>query len=125
MDFAVGQECIYKGAIMPSSRVVIGRIDPGLAPGERIISVTITDVPLPDPQTRKLEPGDIAHVPIDAKAFESSIVRCSGSLPVPPGFDKGYRTWREAFDKRQAGVFTLQLGEIQHVIAETLAPADK
>ena len=73
MDFAVGQECIYKGAIIPSSRVVIGRIDPGLAPGERIISVTITDVPLPDPQTRKLEPGDVAHVPIDAKAFESSI----------------------------------------------------
>jgi len=125
VDFAVGQECIYKGAIVPSSRAIIGRIDQGLVPGERIVSVTITDVPLPNPKTGKFEPTEVGHAPIDGKAFEQSVVGCSGFAPVSPDFEDGYRTWRAAFDRHEAGVFTVSLGELQHILARMLSTGAK
>jgi hypothetical protein len=121
MDFSVGQVCVYQDAIVPTSRIIIGRIDPGLKAGEQIISVTLTDIPLPDPKTGQMIPDEVVHIPIDAKALLSSVISCSGKSVVSPEFEAGYKTWKAAFDKNEAGIFTVSVGKLQGILAKMLS----
>ena len=46
--------------------------------------------------------------------------RCGVDLPADEG---GYRQWREAADRGEAGVFTLTLAELLDLIGRAVAPA--
>ena len=121
LALAPGQVCTYRGAIVPTSRAIIGRVDsePG---GSTIISITLTDVPLPDPATGTLVPKEASHLPMDGAALRASLVECAGTAPVTAAFWEGYAIWREAYDAGRAGVFTLPLREVQTALAKILAP---
>lgn len=119
-DLAPGQAWSYRDAQLPSSRVVIGRIDG--AGASKVASVSIVDAPLPDPETGALAPRLVEHAPIAIDALLASLLRREGEAPTPEGFEGGYRIWRNAFDAGQGGVFTLGVAEIVRMFQTALAP---
>ncbi|GLK79377.1 hypothetical protein [Methylopila turkensis] len=119
-DLAPGQAWSYRGAQLPSSRVVIGRID--ITGATTVASVSIVDAPLPDPETGALAPRLVEHAPIAIDALLASLLRREGDAPIPEGFEGGYRVWRNAFDAGQGGFFTLGVEEIVRMFQTALAP---
>ncbi|WP_020187512.1 hypothetical protein [Methylopila sp. 73B] len=119
-DLAPGQAWSYRDAQLPSSRVVIGRID--VAGASKVASVSIVDAPLPDPETGALVPRLVEHAPIAIDALLASLLRREGDVPIPEGFEGGYRIWRNAFDTGQGGFFTLGVEEIVRMFQAALAP---
>jgi len=119
-DLAPGQAWSYRGAQLPSSRVVIGRID--VAGASKVASVSIVDAPLPDLETGALAPRLVEHAPIAIDALLASLLRHEGDVATPEGFDGGYRIWRNAFDTGQGGFFTLGVEEIVRMFQTALAP---
>lgn len=121
--FAPGQIWTYRGAQLPTSRVVIGRIDAvEQAESQPIVSITVTDVLLPDPENGTMQPRMIQHSPLAADALRGSLLDLEGSGPVPEEFEDGYRVWREAFDTQQGGFFTIGVEELIQMFQTALAP---
>lgn len=54
----------------------------------------------------------LGHFPIVGTRVAEAEPRVIGTMPVREEDLEGYRIWREAFDKGEAGVFTLTLEEI-------------
>lgn len=54
----------------------------------------------------------LGHFPIVGTRVAEVEPRVIGHLPVRESDLEGYRIWREAFDKGEAGVFTLPLQDI-------------
>ncbi|MGO4262198.1 hypothetical protein [Lysobacter sp. TAB13] len=54
----------------------------------------------------------LGHFPIVGTRVAEAAPRVIGRMPVREEDLEGYRIWREAFDKGEAGVFTLALEEI-------------
>ncbi|MFW8625518.1 hypothetical protein [Deinococcus sp. ME38] len=66
---------------------------------------------------------ELGHAPIAADALRASVldlIEVNAPLPADEG---GYRQWREAADRGEAGVFTLTLAELLDLIGRAVAPA--
>lgn len=54
----------------------------------------------------------LGHFPIVGTRVAEAAPRVIGHMPVHDEDLEGYRIWREAFDRGEAGVFTLELQDI-------------
>lgn len=93
-----------------SSRVVILRVEEAPKVGV-IVHVAVEGL---DIRSSKAPGGRITraqHLPFAKSAVERSVVsKLRDDAPIPP-FEEGYRAWREAFDRREGGVFTITIAE--------------
>ena len=101
-DLAVGQEWSIKSPEPTSTKVIIGRIDPG-PNGATIVSVSIVDIPVDESP-----PSTVGHAPFDKRALVASLDRvvATGVAPAPQ-FEEGYAMWKTA----KGGFFTLSVPE--------------
>lgn len=63
----------------------------------------------------------LGHFPIRAEHIEQANLQVVGHMQPDEADMEGYRLWREAFDKGEAGVFNVPLEDIWGMILESLA----
>ncbi|MBB6099341.1 hypothetical protein HNR42_002782 [Deinobacterium chartae] len=67
-------------------------------------------------------PGSsIGHLPFAEQALEASVTELLGHDPYPHGDGEGYRIWRDAFERGEAGVWTLPVAEALSALEQAWA----
>ncbi|MEO0460886.1 MAG: hypothetical protein AAF219_08580 [Myxococcota bacterium] len=83
----------------------------------RVVHLRIDGIELPGPNEQPTR--SISHMPLSKVAAQRSL-SSSGKVSSTPAELDGYETWREAFDKGEAGVFTVTIKEAVDAMAETI-----
>ncbi|GAA0517438.1 hypothetical protein [Deinococcus depolymerans] len=122
IDFQAGQRWTYRTRPgEDTSTVLILRRDD--EPTGTVLHVALDGLRLGNPHLRGGVQPELGHAPVTAEALRASVlelIQVNAPLPADGG---GYRQWREAADRGEAGVFTLTLAEILDVIGQAVAPA--
>ena len=103
--FRAGQVwAIHAPATQPDARLTILRVEswPKL---DTVVHIAISNVAYGNGQTA------IGHLPFALPAIERSVTALQCESGPIPDFAEGYGQWREAFDRGQAGVFTITVAE--------------
>jgi len=59
----------------------------------------------------------IAHLPCSAEAIEASVVDFVRHLAILPEFEEGYSRWKELFNNKKAGYWTIPVSQVLDAIA--------
>lgn len=118
-EFQAGQRWTYRTRPgEEASRALILRIDEHA--GERIFSVRLDDLHITNPASPDGVTRAIGHLPISEEKWQSSALELVETLSQVPE-EPGYAQWKAAFDRGEAGVFTLTLAEIVEGMQQALA----
>lgn len=122
VEFQAGQRWTYRTRPgEDTSTVLILRRDD--EPNGTALHVALDGLRLGNPHLPGGVQMELGHAPVTADALRASVlelIQVNAPLPADEG---GYRQWREAADRGEAGVFTLTLAEILDVIGQAVAPA--
>jgi hypothetical protein len=66
----------------------------------------------------------ISHLALDAGALLDSDVMPLGTAALEAVDEEAYRTWRQAFERGEAGVFAVPLDQVMHLLADVQNPGD-
>ncbi len=121
MNLQEGQVWLLKGS-SADERILIGKIE---MIGElEVVSVRISDVPVPDPDPSFLNGRSttvLQHIPFSRQALLDSVDELIlDDQVIPDDFWEGYVLWKEAVDNGQAGIFTETVPKTLTVIFNTL-----
>ncbi len=109
-EFSAGQTWRYKTRPgEEASRVVVCKVETDERFG-KIVHVYVEGVAIKNPH---LAGGVkiIAHLPFAEGALRRSVVTLEGMRLPLPGYEEGYKTWKQAFDAGKAGIFTIPVAE--------------
>lgn len=105
-----------------NSHLFIARIDRGLG-NQSIYHIYLDGLQLKNP----LFPGGVQdhlpHAPVTRKTLDASVTGLVEEGAVMPDIAEGYAAWLLAFEKGQAGIFTLPAKEIVQVVEDAFAQA--
>ncbi|MEO0593607.1 MAG: hypothetical protein AAFZ38_08510 [Myxococcota bacterium] len=87
----------------------------------RVVHLCVDGIELPGPNEQPMR--SISHMPFSKAAALKSLT-VSSEMGSTSGELDGYETWREAFDKGEAGVFTATIKETVDAMAETIRNND-
>lgn len=114
-DFAVGQVWTYRHrAGESSSTLQICQIDQDARMG-RIFHIGVQRVRIPTPGGGLCE--NMPHLPVSLETLQQSVTAWQQDAPVPDDYREGYQIWRDAFDRGEAGIFTIPVADILDVTA--------
>ncbi len=84
-----------------------------------VVHVRVQGVRIPNPMHPDGESSEIGHMPFAADAVRRSVTHLvhEGS---ETGDDDGYATWKEAFDRDDAGVFTITVAEVVEMMEQAV-----
>ena len=117
-EFVPGQVWTYKHAEPQSSRVIIGKVDRFDGQEEAVISILVTDAPIPITHSTH---QTIPHAPVGEKSLRESLIALEGETQIPSEFMVGYRQWRQVFDQGKAGYFTIPVDKIVEYIGRAMS----
>ena len=67
-------------------------------------------------------PGTTAsHLPFSEQAMDASVIHLITQAEQLPSFEEGYKIWREAFLKGEAGIFSITVAQVIDFIESTLS----
>lgn len=119
-DFAEGQVWAYRArAGEESSTLLINKIesDPDLG---AIYHVSVSGVRVKNPHAPSGLTTDLPHFPVSNKTLEQSCIKIVGHGKPNPQYLEGYAEWRGAFNRGNAGIFTISVAEIVDIVESTL-----
>jgi hypothetical protein len=92
-----------------ASRVTILKTesDPKLG---TIIHIAVEGVTIRNPRAATGRSSTIGHMPYQEAALRRSLVALTNQNSAAPNLE-GYKTWKEAFDKGKAGIWSIALSE--------------
>lgn len=116
--FKVGQVWKYNNRdFEKESTLLLLRID--VEEDEEIFHIQVDGLNITNPNNLN-EPIDIiTHFPFSREALESSVVSYCGDGDIPD-FSEGYDLWRESYEKGDAGIFSISVGEAVQFMDETV-----
>ena len=121
-DFQAGQRWTYRTRPgEDTSTVLILRRDD--EPTGTVLHIALDGLRLGNPHLPGGVQPQLAHAPVTAEALRASVLELIQTGALLPTDDSGYRQWREAADRGEAGVFTLPLAEILDLIGQVVVPA--
>ena len=120
MKYKVGQSYSYEARPgEEKSSLVIVKIDDDPKLGKIIhialIGLKVKNRHIPDGFTE-----NVNHMPFALDAIEKSGLKLLKEKTDLPDFEEGYRLWREAFEARRGGVYTITVAEAVGVIEKGL-----
>lgn len=95
----------------PVSTIVVLRVDNLPKHGE-VVSVAVEDVEIPHPTDPDGTILMIGHLPFTEAALRASVIRLLETDADTSESEDGYRAWREALERGEAGVFTAGVAEV-------------
>ncbi|WP_299492482.1 hypothetical protein [Acaryochloris sp. IP29b_bin.137] len=93
-----------------ASRVVILKIDDHDQAG-KIVHIHVRGVAIQNQQASGGVTTVISHMPYAENALANSVIAVESEAESLPDFQKGYATWKRAFDKGEGGIFTIPVAE--------------
>ena len=117
---AVGQ--VWKYRTRPGeedSRVAIGKIEE-IEKFGTVVHVSLTGLKVKTSSTPEGTMSSMAHAPVAQAQVVASVTELTSEPANLEGFEDGYQTWFEAFQKQQAGVFKVELAEMVGQIEKAL-----
>ena len=97
------------------SRVIILKLERDDVLGT-IVHVHVTEIRF-DPNSSAS--GAIGHLPYQEAALVDSLVELDPTRTEFPDFEEGHRVWRAAFDREEAGAFTVPLRDAVEFAVQT------
>ena len=118
--FHVGQVWSYKTRENESSSTfIVLKIDADAKLG-KIVHIAVTDLKMKNPRSRNGFSERIGHMPFFEKALAMSAVKLLKENADLPDFESGYGLWKEAFDQKRAGFYTVTLADAIKITEEGL-----
>ncbi|NTY01442.1 hypothetical protein [Deinococcus sp. JMULE3] len=122
IDFQAGQRWTYRTRPgEDTSTVLILRRDD--EPSGVVLHVALDGLRLGNSHLPGGVQMELGHAPVTVDALRASVLELIQVNAPLPNDEGGYRQWREAADRGEAGVFTLTLAEILDVIGQAVTPA--
>lgn len=109
--FAVGQVWSYhsrKGE--EDSRFVICKIEEDPRAG-RLVHIAVNNLKMKNLISPSGFSDNIVHLPFADAALRSSVIELEGITTSLPPYENGYNVWRQSFDNKVGGVWTVPLAE--------------
>ena len=119
-DFSEGQVWSYKTrAGEEASTFLINKIEfhPKLG---SIYHVSVSGVKIKNPRTPTGITSELPHFPVSKETLNKSITKLAGKSKINPEYQQGYQEWKSAFDKGDAGIFTIPVAEIVGVVEKAI-----
>ena len=119
-DFAEGQVWHYKTRKgEESSRVLINKIESNPTLG-KIFHISVSGVNVKNPGIAGGISTDLPHFPVSEETLKKSLTKLNGKRQSNPDYQEGYQTWKSAFDKGEAGIFTIDVAEIVGAVEQAI-----
>ena len=87
---------------------------------QTIVHVRLDGLQLKSPTAPDGISREVEHLPLSLSAFERSTLLKVDDVDTNSLSRRGYDTWREAFDKGEAGVFDQPLKDVLDIVESTL-----
>ncbi|AFZ67929.1 hypothetical protein [Deinococcus peraridilitoris] len=108
--FAAGQVWQYRARPQDDgSRLVVLKVEHDANLGT-IVHVAVLGLRLQNPRSQSGVSDTIGHLPFNEEAVRGSVLHLDGFLTEVLDLE-GYRTWREAFERNEAGIFSISVRE--------------
>jgi hypothetical protein len=120
-NYQEGQVWTFRGAPLPQSRVVVGKIDQYAGHHDLVFSVSIIKVPIPNTVAGGIRIADISHAPVSKSVLDASLLEEVGSGEPSGSFGEGYHQWRQAYLAGDAGVFSVEISKVIEIICDVVA----
>lgn len=115
-DFSEGQVWSYKTRKgEENSRVLINQVEENQKLG-KIFHISVSGVKVKNPRIAGGISTDLPHFPVSAETLKKSLTKLEGKRQPNPDYYEGYQTWKSAFDKGEAGIFTIDVADIVGVV---------
>ncbi|GHU32374.1 hypothetical protein FACS189497_13920 [Betaproteobacteria bacterium] len=119
-DFGEGQVWSYKTREgEEESTVLINKVEQVPKLG-KIFHISIFGVKVKNPRISSGVSTELPHSPVSEETLRKSLKKLIRRSSPNPDYAEGYKTWKEAFDKGEAGVFTIDVAEIIDVIEKAI-----
>jgi hypothetical protein len=92
-----------------ASRITVLKVESDLKLGT-IVHIAIDGVTIRNPSNPAEPSRTIGHLPFQEKALTESVTTQDGTHAGAPDLE-GYHTWKEAFDRSEAGIWTVPVAE--------------
>lgn len=120
LKYKVGQKWSYETRSgEEKSYLVIVKIDHDPKLG-KIIHIAMRGLRMKNPRSPDGISENVNHMPFSEKAIDKSGLKLLKEKIELPGFEGGYQSWREAFDARRAGIYTITVAQAVQVMEATL-----
>ena len=119
--FIVGQEWNYETREgEENSTLKILKIDEIENTEKNIIHISISGLKIENPNNSAKYYKDLRHIPICEKTLKNSVTKVKNEKSELPDFNEGYSIWKEAYEKKEAGFFTISVLEIVKFMDKTI-----
>ena len=68
---------------------------------------------------------EIGHLPMSKESMNKSVKNLVSENNKLPDYKEGYKNWKEAFDKKEGGIFTIEIKEAVKFVEETMKSGKK
>jgi hypothetical protein len=119
-NYQEGQVWTFRGAPLPQSRVVVGKIDQYADHHDLVFSVSIIKVPIPNTGAGGIRIADISHAPVSKSVLDASLLEQVGAGEPSGSFGEGYDQWRLAYLAGDAGVFSVEISKVIEIICDVV-----
>jgi hypothetical protein len=118
--YKVGQQWSYSARPgEEKSFLIILKIDDDPRLG-RIIHIAMRGLKMKNPRSPDGFSENVNHMPFLESAIEKSGLKLMKEKVALPDFEEGYKLWREAFDAKKAGAYSITVGEAVDVMETAL-----
>ena len=118
--YKVGQVWSYKARANESkSTFIVVKVDNHPKYGN-IIHIAVRDLKMKNPRSPDGISDKINHMPFAEKAITQSAIKMLKEKAELPDFEEGYNLWREAFDQKRAGFYTITIADAVKTTEEGL-----
>ncbi len=83
----------------------------------KIVHIAIRDLKMKGPNGRILTTAN--HLPFAAKSIDESVIKLLSEDEDLPNYLEGYTLWKQAFDAKKAGIYTIPVSEAVEVMELT------
>jgi len=93
-NYEVGQSWAYETMTgFENSRILIGSIEDNPEAEEEIICITLTNAPMPRPDSSAPDMATIPFIPFSRDAIDQSVKKLDGDEKLPDHFDDLHADW--------------------------------
>ena len=109
--YQVGQIWSYKTRPQePQATLTVVKVESHPKLGT-VVHVSLQGLQMKNPQAPGGYSDTLSHLPMSVEALNKSVIKLLREQEPLPDFQDGYKEWRRAFDKGEAGIFTVTVAE--------------
>jgi len=119
-EYKVGQKWSYRSRLgEENSYLVIVKIESESKFGT-IVHIALGGLKMKNRRSPNGLSENANHLPFSKEAIDKSVIKLLKEHVELPDFEEGYKLWREAFDDKRAGIYTITVAETVSIMEASL-----